>query len=333
MTDTLSAGRGAAADPPGEGSGAGPAPAHNAAGSDSDPDGAESSGRTDHQGPLIGPPAPLADARCPASGCGAARTAGIGGVGGIGGSAHRPATPREAAVWYADVLGWPVTPALERLGGPAASRGAGSEAAQAVKTVQAAQTARASETSRAAQAGKASQAAETNVPRVPALGPGPWLWAASATPRLVEAVWHRCPNAPILLVLGREVPGAAKLGAVDVPALVGAAALERLGRVPAAAGPVADGQGRIRFLVDLGTDGGDCAFERWREAGVDLRVRGPGEFCPVPTPGARGPASVVWAVPPDPDRAALPPAHLVTEVLDRAVRDAYPALWNAIAEN
>jgi hypothetical protein len=38
---------------------------------------------------------------------------------------------------------------------------------------------------------------------------------------------------------------------------------------------------------------------------------------------------VVWAVPPDPQQRVLPHARQVTAVLDRAVRDAYPSLWDA----
>lgn len=307
MTDTLSAGPDAVAGAPGEG-GAKPAeqPAEKSArsdsGSDADPDGSAGPARANPRDPATGQSTPRADAPRPANGYGAQRSPEPDGPG------RRPTTPSEAAVWYADMLGWQVTPAVGRIDETAA-------AAEAAPTV-------------------AAQTAESPDRAASALAPGPWLWAASASPRLVEAIWHRCPNAPILAMLGSEVPGAVTLGAVDVPALVGAAALERLGRVPAAVGPVVDGQGRIRFLVDLGPDyKGECAFERWREAGVDLWARGPGEFCPLPTPGSRGPTAVVWAVPPDPGRPALPAARLVSEVLDRAVRDAYPALWHtAVAD-
>jgi hypothetical protein len=174
-------------------------------------------------------------------------------------------------------------------------------------------------------------AGEAHCPRA-AAGPGPWQWAASSAPALVRAVWRLCPGAPVLAVLGRAVPGARRLGVVDVPSLVGVAALERLAKNPAAAGPVADGHGRIRFLVDLG-DGdeaeGDC-LAHWRAAGVDLHVYGCGRYCPLPTPGVAGPDKVVWAVPPDPQRPELPHARQVTAVLDRAVRDAYPAMWNVV---
>jgi hypothetical protein len=47
-------------------------------------------------------------------------------------------------------------------------------------------------------------------------------------------------------------------------------------------------------------------------------------------PGWCGPKAVVWAVPPDPDAAALPPAELLLGFLDRAVRDAYPTLWDVV---
>jgi len=143
--------------------------------------------------------------------------------------------------------------------------------------------------------------------------------------------WPIVPGAPVLAVLGRPVPGAASLGSVDVPALVGAAALERLGKAPCGCGPIADGQGRLRFLVDLGEDGPQdehAWLEDWRAAGVDLRVGGPGAYCPLPTPGMVGRSRLVWTVPPDPASPTLPGAREITAVLDRAVRDAYPALWH-----
>ncbi len=165
--------------------------------------------------------------------------------------------------------------------------------------------------------------------------PGPLQWAASSAPALVRAVWRLSPDAPVLVVLGRPVPGAHRLGIVDAPALVGAAALERLGKNPAATGPITDGQGRIRFLVDLGENedrDGDYGLAEWRAAGVDLRVYGTGGYCPLPTPGAAGPSWVVWANPPDLNRRTLPHARQVTAVLDRAVRDAYPELWDVFAQ-
>jgi hypothetical protein len=211
---------------------------------------------------------------------------------------RRPRTADEAAVWYAAALGWPVTPA-------------GADPAPGTTTT----------------------AMPVACPATPVThqAVGPWEWAASATPTLVRAVWRLSPGAPILAVLGRPVPGARRLGIVDVPALVGVAALERLGKNPAAAGPITDGQGRIRFLVDLGEDEEpEYGLDKWRQAGVDLRVWGRGRYCPLPTPGAVGPSWVVWAIPPDPDRPALPHARQVTAVLDRAVRDAYPALWDVV---
>jgi hypothetical protein len=142
--------------------------------------------------------------------------------------------------------------------------------------------------------------------------------------------WPVVPGMPVLAVLGCRVPGAARLGAVDVPALVGVAALERLGKCPGTVGPIADGQGRIRFLVDLGEHEADehAWLEDWRAVGVDLRVAASGEYCPLPTPGTAGRSRVVWTVPPDPGRPALPAARRITTVLDRAVRDAYPTLWH-----
>ncbi|MBS2962481.1 hypothetical protein KGA66_05450 [Actinocrinis puniceicyclus] len=197
-------------------------------------------------------------------------------------------------MWYAVTLGWPVTPGGDVAGKPQAAGEPGQPACSAW------------------------------------LAPSPWQWAASCAPDLVRTLWRLSPGAPVLAVLGRPVPGARRLGIVDVPALVGVAALERLGKHPAAVGPITDGQGRIRFLVDLGTDPeAEFGLAKWRKAGLDLRVWGAGRSCPLPTPGAAGPSWVVWAVPPDPQRRALPQAHQVAVVLDRAVRDAYPALWHA----
>lgn len=216
-----------------------------------------------------------------------------------------PRTADEAAVWYAATLGWPVTPCSD----PAARGGECGSGDPAAARTPAAQ----------------------NPDGSAWLTPGPWQWAASSLPAIVRAVWRLSPGAPVLAALGRSVPGALRLGIVDVPALVGVAALERLGKNPAAAGPITDGQGRIRFLVDLGEDEEpEYGLAKWREAGVDLRVWGRGRYCPLPTPGAVGPSWVVWAVPPDPVRRALPHARQVTAVLDRAVRDAYPSLWDAV---
>jgi hypothetical protein len=215
-------------------------------------------------------------------------------------TARRPRTADEAAEWYAATLGWPVTP------GPDSS-----------------------ETGNGYQDCGPRFGADLDGP----LAPGPWQWAASSAPSLVRVVWRLSPGARVLAVLGRPVPGALRLGIVDVPSLVGVAALERLGKNPAAMGPITDGQGRIRFLVDLGADDEpEYGLVKWREAGVDVRAYGQGWYCPLPTPGAAGPSWVVWAVPPDPDRRALPHARQVTAVLDRAVRDAYPALWDVAAQ-
>jgi hypothetical protein len=214
---------------------------------------------------------------------------------------RRPRTADEAAVWYADALGWPVTPGVD----PPVD---GSDEELCDRALRTTRTA-------------------------PPAAVGPWGWAASAAPSLVRAVWRLSPGAPVLAVLGRPVPGARRLGIVDVPALVGVAALERLGKNPAAIGPITDGQGRIRFLVDLGEDDEpEYGLGKWRDAGVDVRVCGRGRYCPLPTPGAVGPSWVVWAIPPDPDRRALPHARQVTAVLDRAVRDAYPALWDVVTQ-
>lgn len=211
------------------------------------------------------------------------------------GEPRGPRTADEAALWYATALGWPVTPGREPVTHPCPITGIGPPGYDVL--------------------------------------PGPLQWAASCAPTLVRAVWRLSPNAPVLVVLGRAVPGANRLGIVDVPALVGVAALERLGKNPAAAGPITDGQGRIRFLVDLGADDdGGYGLAKWRDAGVDLRVYGHGEYCPLPTPGAVGPSWVVWAIPPDANRRTLPHAREVTAVLDRAVRDAYPELWDVVAQ-
>jgi hypothetical protein len=204
-----------------------------------------------------------------------------------------PRTADEAAVWYATTLGWPVAPGSDL-------SGRGTDGSAGTRT------------------GNGSTA-------------GTWQWAASSVPTIVRAVWRLTPGAPVVAALGRAVPGARQLGIVDVPALVGVAALERLGKNPAASGPITDGQGRIRFLVDLGDDEEpEYGLAKWREAGVDLRVWGRGRCCPLPTPGAVGPSWVVWAIPPDPNLRTLPHARQVTAVLDRAVRDAYPELWDVV---
>jgi hypothetical protein len=168
--------------------------------------------------------------------------------------------------------------------------------------------------------------------------PGAWRVASCATPTLVRVVWRMCAGAPVLAVLGRPVPGATRLGAVQAPALIGVAALELLAKRSAARGPVVDGHGRISFLVDLGEDE-DAAgrdeedFARWRRAGMDLGVRGGDDaeraYVPLPTPGHSGRAGVVWAVKPEAGRK-LPPLSAVAEVFDRAVRSTYPGLWSTV---
>ena len=168
--------------------------------------------------------------------------------------------------------------------------------------------------------------------------PGAWRLAACATPTLVRVVWRMCPDAPVLAVLGRPVPGASRLGAVRAPALLGVAALEMLAKRSAAEGPALDGYGRISFLVDLGAgpeeaDDAQAEFEPWRSAGLELELLGTDEtersYVPLPTPGYAGKAGVVWAVPPVEDRA-LPPVAAVVEVFNRAVRASYPSLWRAV---
>jgi hypothetical protein len=199
--------------------------------------------------------------------------------------------------------------------------------------------------------------------------PGAWRVAACSTPTLVRVVWRMCVGAPVLGVLGRPVPGVARLGAVSAPALIGVAALELLSKRSAAQGPVLDGFGRISFLVDLGPsapadpfdrdrdrdhghgpgyadgrDGDGGAFEEdtrgtpgdgfacWRRAGMDLAVLGTGtrrECVPLPTPGFCGPSGVVWAVRPRPD-GKVPPLAAVADVFDRAVRSTYPSLWRTV---
>jgi hypothetical protein len=234
-----------------------------------------------------------------------------------------PRTADEAAVWYAATLGWPVTPGNDPSGGHSAHRNPSSGASREAATPRSALSSSA--------ASAASTATSIAPGGTPWLKPGPWQWAASSLPTIVRAVWRLSPGAPVLAALGRSVPGALRLGIVDVPALVGVAALERLGKNPAAAGPITDGQGRIRFLVDLGADEEpEYGLAKWREVGVDLRVWGRGRYCPLPTPGAVGPSWVVWAIPPDPERRTLPHARQVTAVLDRAVRDAYPSLWDVV---
>jgi hypothetical protein len=209
----------------------------------------------------------------------------------------------EAAVGYAEQLGWPLTP-----GYAVEAAGAGCGCGR---------------------------------PQCPELGahpvPGAWRVAACATPNLVRVVWRMCAGAPVLAVLGRAVPGASRLGAVQAPALIGVAALELLSKRSAAQGPVVDGHGRISFLVDLGAGEEFAArdeeeFGCWRRAGMDLTVLGGGEeraYVPLPTPGHGGRAGVVWAVAPEPERE-LPPFAAVAEVFDRAVRSTYPSLWSTV---
>ncbi|MBR7827386.1 bifunctional DNA primase/polymerase [Actinospica sp. MGRD01-02] len=167
--------------------------------------------------------------------------------------------------------------------------------------------------------------------------PGAWRLASCATPTLVRVVWRMCTEAPVLAVLGRPVPGACRLGAVRAPALVGVAALEQLSKRSAMEGPAVDGHGRITFLVDLGIgpealEEAEADFARWQRAGLDLSVLGGPErldYVPLPTPGHTGRAGVVWATPPAAGRA-LPPLAAVVEVIDRAVRSTYPGLWRTV---
>lgn len=220
-------------------------------------------------------------------------------------------------MWYATTLGWPVAP-----GGELPGRKTESAAGTGSRTGSGAGTGVGTGDGKAGRDPVAGRESTAVVP---------WQWAASSMPTIVRAVWRLTPGAPVVAALGRVVPGARRLGIVDVPSLVGVAALERLGKNPAATGPITDGQGRIRFLVDLGEDEEpEYGLAKWREVGVDLRVWGRGRFCPLPTPGAVGPSWVVWAIPPDPDRRTLPHARQVTAVLDRAVRDAYPELWDVV---
>lgn len=154
---------------------------------------------------------------------------------------------------------------------------------------------------------------------------------AATTPDQVHEAWRGLPHATVHAVMGSPVPGAVRLAALDVPALVGVAALERIGRRPRAAGPVTDGGGRIRFLVDAGPDDPWWpVLDLWRAAGVDLNVAVCGSRVPLPTPGWKGAGAVVWAQPPDPESTVLPPLEEVARVVDRAVRDAYPALWTVL---
>ena len=232
----------------------------------------------------------------------------------------------EAAVSYAQDLGWPLTPGF------------------------------------AVDAGRCCcgrvQCAELGAHPVP----GAWQVAACSTPTLVRVVWRMCAGAPVLAVLGRPVPGVTRLGAVSAPTLIGVAALELLLKRTALQGPVLDGFGRLNFLVDLGPgephgpfgragsgrhardeaapdDAPDAAgrpqpngFECWRRAGMDLAVLGTGirrEYVPLPTPGFCGPAGVVWAVKPRPD-GKIPPLAAIADVFDRAVRSTYPSLWRTV---
>ena len=231
-----------------------------------------------------------------------------------GGHAPDPATARrlqdreagpgpaaEAAIGYAEQLGWPLTPGFA-VDGEDCGCGHG-------------------------------QCPEFGAHPVP----GAWRLAACATPTLVRVVWRMCTGAPVLAVLGRPVPGASRLGAVRAPALIGVAALELLAKRTAAEGPAVDGHGRISFLVDLGVGPEDVRdaeedLGRWQRAGLDLTVLGATterRCVPLPTAGYSGRSGVVWAVPPVPSRP-LPPLKAVVEVFDRAVRATYPSLWRTV---
>jgi Bifunctional DNA primase/polymerase, N-terminal len=215
--------------------------------------------------------------------------------------AELPGPAAQAAIGYAEKLGWPLTPGFA-VDGEACDCGEPDCADYGAHPV-----------------------------------PGAWRLAACATPTLVRVVWRMCPDAPVLTVLGRPVPGAGRLGAVQAPALIGVAALELLSKRSAAEGPAVDGHGRISFLVDLGlgpedAEQAEADFACWRRAGLDLTVLGGSQersYVPLPTPGFSGRAGVVWAVPPLPDRA-LPPIAAVVEVFDRAVRSTYPSLWRTV---
>jgi hypothetical protein len=213
-----------------------------------------------------------------------------------------PGPAAEAAISYAERLGWPLTPGFPVDGDLC---GCGLE-----------------------------QCPEYGSHPVP----GAWRLAACATPTLVRVVWRMCTGSPVLAVLGRPVPGAARLGAVRAPALIGVAALELLSKRSAAQGPAVDGHGRISFLVDLGVgpeqaQDAEADFEPWHRAGLDLDVLGADEgarsYVPLPTPGFTGTAGVVWAAAPRTGRA-LPPLSAVAEVFDRAVRATYPSLWRTV---
>lgn len=212
-----------------------------------------------------------------------------------------PGPAAQAAIGYAEKLGWPLAPGFP-------VDGAGCECGVA-------------------------DCAEYGAHPVP----GAWRLAACATPTLVRVVWRMCAESPVLAVLGRPVPGASRLGAVQAPALIGVAALELLSKRSAAEGPAVDGYGRISFLVDLGAGPEDAQdaeadLDHWRRAGLDLAVLGggAGRGCvPLPTPGYSGRSGVVWAVPPAPGRA-LPPVGAVVEVFDRAIRSTYPSLWRTV---
>ena len=223
-------------------------------------------------------------------------------VDGCHSTAIGPGLVAEAAIGYAERLGWPLTPGFPVDGGMC---GCGRE-----------------------------QCPEYGAHPVP----GAWRLAACSTPTLVRVVWRMCAGAPVLVVLGRPVPGASRLGAVQAPALIGVAALELLAKRTAAEGPAVDGHGRISFLVDLGAgpeqvQDAEADLGPWRRAGLDLNVLGAEEtgrsYVPLPTPGFTGTAGVVWAVPPVPGRA-LPPLSAVVEVFDRAVRATYPSLWRTV---
>jgi hypothetical protein len=151
-----------------------------------------------------------------------------------------------------------------------------------------------------------------------------WRTAATTDPRRVEELWLARPGG-----VGVVLP--AGVAAIDVPALVGMTLLEHLGRRRPIA-PVADGLGRMRFFVRWSHAGcGDLpGFAEWRSRGVDLRVRCPGAFVPLPPCGRGTRFQIVWTIAPEPTEAGeleLPEAtHLGLTVLS-AVREARPDLW------
>lgn len=128
---------------------------------------------------------------------------------------------------------------------------------------------------------------------------------AGATLDEATAAWGRVPGAALLLPLGRG------FDVIEVAESTGRRALVRLERMGLPLGPVAVApQGRAWFLVAPG-----AAAELpqllyrmgWDDAGLDLTVRGEGEYITAPPSGMAGLGPVRWLRPPTLESAGTPP--------------------------